>query len=122
MKRKSTTTTKRKKPKTATTRRTGLRSATVFSLLAACLLLILTTRAPLYGADRPKPKDYALIIGSVWWPDDAPVYGMAVNIRRTNQKKPKWHVYSDHHWTFAQRYNVGKADYEIWADTKVFIL
>jgi len=43
---------------------------------------------------------------------------MAVNIRRTDQKKPKWHVHSDHHGVFAQRVPVGKADYEIWADTK----
>ena len=57
-----------------TTRRTGLRSAIVLSLLAACLSPILTTRSFLYGADRPKPKDYALIIGTVWGPDDLPVY------------------------------------------------
>jgi hypothetical protein len=101
-----------------TTRRTGLRSVTIFALTAACLLLLLTTRAPLYGRDRPKPPDYALIIGTVWGPDDRPIYGIEVNIRRTDQKKPKWHVYSDHHGVFAQRVPVRKADYEIWADTK----
>jgi hypothetical protein len=71
-----------------------------------------------YGRDKPKPPDYALIIGTVWGPDDLPVYGMAVNIRRTDQKRPKWHIYSDHHGVFAQRVPVGTADYEIWADTK----
>jgi len=95
-----------------------MRSATIFALTAASLFLLLPARAPLYGRDRPKPPDYALIIGTVWGPDDRPIYGIAVNIRRTDQKKPKWRVYSDHHGVFAQRVPVGKADYEIWAETR----
>jgi len=96
----------------------GLRFVTIVALTTACLLLLLTTTTPLYGRNRPKPKDYALIYGTVWGPDERPVYGMAINIRRTDQKNAKWHVYSDHHGVFAQRVPVGKANYEIWADTK----
>ena len=118
MRKNTKTTKKRKKPRTATTRRMILRFATVFAFTAACLLLLLEPTAPLYGRDKPKPKDYALIYGTVWGPDQRPVYGIAINIRRTDQTKAKWHTYSDHHGVFTQRVPVGKADYEIWAETK----
>ncbi|MGB2603740.1 MAG: hypothetical protein WBC78_09105, partial [Candidatus Sulfotelmatobacter sp.] len=42
-----------------------------------------------------KPTDsYALIFGTVWGPDNHPVYGVKVSIRRMPAKKPKWEVYS----------------------------
>jgi hypothetical protein len=66
-----------------------------------------------------KPTDpYALIFGTVWGPDDRPVYGITVKIRRVPDKKPKWQVYSDHSGEFAQRVAAGKADYIVWADLK----
>ncbi len=63
-------------------------------------------------------KPYALIFGTVWGPDDAPVSGVRVNIRRQNEKKTRWVVYSDHNGEFAQRVPAGKADYVLWADPK----
>ena len=66
-----------------------------------------------------KPGDpYALIFGTVWGPDDHPVYGITVKIRRVPSKKPKWEVYSDHSGEFALRVPAGKADYVVWADLK----
>jgi hypothetical protein len=65
-----------------------------------------------------KPKPYALIFGTVWGPDDYPVYGVKVKIRRANQKRPGWELYSDHNGEFAQRVPAGKADYMVWADLK----
>jgi hypothetical protein len=66
-----------------------------------------------------KPTDpYALIFGTVWGPDDRPVFGIVVKIRRVTDKKPKWEVYSDHSGEFAQRVPAGKADYVVWADLK----
>jgi len=66
-----------------------------------------------------KPNDpYALIFGTVWGPDDRPVYGITVKIRRVQDKKPKWEVYSDHSGEFAQRVAAGKVDYIVWADLK----
>ena len=59
-----------------------------------------------------------MIFGTVWGPDDRPVYGVKVKIRRENEKKPRWEVYSDHHGEFAQRVPAGKADYVAWADVK----
>jgi hypothetical protein len=71
------------------------------------------------ASKKLKPRDpYALIIGTVWGPDDRTVYGVKVNIRRVPDKKPKWEVYSNHSGEFAQRVPAGKADYVVWADLK----
>ncbi|MGH9545772.1 MAG: hypothetical protein ACRD23_11215 [Terriglobales bacterium] len=69
------------------------------------------------AAQRPD-EPYALIFGTVWGPDDHPLYGVKVKIRRADQKKAHWELYSDHHGEFAQRVPVGPADYLVWADLK----
>ena len=61
---------------------------------------------------------YALIFGTVWGPDAKAVYGVKVKIRRANEKKARWEVYSDHSGEFAQRVPAGKADYVAWADLR----
>ncbi len=65
-------------------------------------------------------QPYALIFGTVWGPDDRPIYGVKVKIRRARDKKAKWEVYSNHTGEFAQRVHAGKADYVVWADLKDF--
>lgn len=69
-------------------------------------------------AQQSKEKPYALIAGTVWGPDDRPIYGIPVKIRRAKDKKPKWQVYSDHHGEFAQRVPPGDSDYILSADLK----
>lgn len=70
-------------------------------------------------AAEPKHETpYALIFGTVWGPDNHPVYGVNVKIRRADQKKAHWELHSDHHGEFAQRVPAGKADYIVWADLK----
>jgi hypothetical protein len=69
------------------------------------------------SSDDPH-KPYALIFGTVWGPDDRPVYGVPVKIRRSDEKKAKWQLQSDHRGEFAQRLPAGKADYVVWADLK----
>ncbi|HZQ22529.1 MAG TPA: carboxypeptidase-like regulatory domain-containing protein [Terriglobales bacterium] len=64
--------------------------------------------------------NYALIFGTVWDPNGRPVYGVKIKIRRSNQRKPKWELYSDHNGEFAQRVPPGRADYLISADLKGF--
>ena len=72
--------------------------------------------------DKDKGKPYALIAGTVWGPDDRPVYGVTVKIRRATDKakKVRWEVYSDHMGEFAQRVPAGESDYILWADLKGF--
>jgi hypothetical protein len=89
--------------------------------LVVCLLLLCLCE-PLVGRQRPKPQEYALIFGTVWGPDDLPVPGIRVNIRRTQDKKARWELYSNARGEFEQRVPAGPADYVIWADTKGYKL
>jgi carboxypeptidase family protein len=70
------------------------------------------------GADKDQGtrKPYALIVGTVWSPDDHPLYGVKIKIRRADQKRSKWQLYSDHHGEFALRVPAGRADYLVSAD------
>ena len=45
---------------------------------------------------------------------------MKVRIRRADDKKPKWELFSNHTGEFAQRVPAGKADYVVYADLKDF--
>lgn len=88
-------------------------------LLGLALLAVLSPVIPQASGRQVDPrKPYALVFGTVWGPDDRPVYGVRVRIRRADQKKAKWELYSDHSGEFAQRLPAGKADYVVWADTK----
>lgn len=64
-------------------------------------------------------KDYALIFGTVWGPDNRPVYGVKVKVRRADEKKVRWERTSDHSGEFALRVPPGKAEYVITADVKL---
>lgn len=90
----------------------------VFTLYFAVLSVFPASGAA-SGSKKLKPGDpYALIFGTVWGPDNRPVYGVKVNIRSAADKKAKWEVYSDHAGEFAQRVPAGEADYVISADLK----
>jgi hypothetical protein len=93
----------------------------LLALLLALFLPTLSSRQPLLAADQ-KGKPYALIAGTVWGPDDRPVYGVLVKIRRATDKakKTRWQVNSDHMGEFAQRVPTGEADYVLSADLKGF--
>ena len=119
--------TKKWKAKTVTTPK--LQFTVLPARLSSCCLLILfffavvgphvwpAAAAP--ASKKLKPTDaYALIFGTVWGPDDHPVYGITVKIRRVPDKKPKWELFSDHSGEFAQRVPAGQADYVVWADLK----
>lgn len=95
-----------------------LRSFGLPFVLALFLCFNSTARAGAPQRDSDKP--YALIFGTVWGPDDRPLYGVKVKIRRATDKpkKVRWELYSDHHGEFAQRVPPGEADYIIWADLK----
>lgn len=124
--------TRRRKPKTVTTPRPGRRSrppqAVTFRFYSpgtlSRLLLIFLCLSPVAavsGKAAPQNKSekpYGLIYGTVWGPDARPLYGVKIKIRRADQKKARWELYSDHEGEFAQRVPVGPADYLVWADLK----
>jgi len=88
----------------------------VLGLLLASLMGSGSARAQ----NKTETKPYALIFGTVWSPEKSPVYGVKVKIRRADQKKPKWELYSDRRGEFAQRVPAGDADYVVTADLKGF--
>jgi len=97
-------------------------------LLPLLLLLPGWISPPVHAASSARENDnekpYAVIVGTVWGPDDHPVYGVTVRIRRAKDKpkKVRWEVYSDHHGEFAQRVPSGEGDYILSADLKHFKL
>lgn len=102
-----------------------LRKLSLFGVVAALLLVLLPnlcSRGGLLKAQKSRGKPYALIAGTVWGPDDRPVYGVTVKIRKGKDKpnKARWEVYSDHMGEFAQRVPAGESDYILWADLKGF--
>jgi hypothetical protein len=107
-----------------TCNRPGVLRNTPPRILRFCLLLLalavvglaVPARAGCSQMDPRKP--YALIFGTVWGPDDRPVYGIHVKIRRADQKKAKWDLYSDHQGEFALRLPAANADYVVGADLK----
>jgi hypothetical protein len=105
------------------------RRSTAIAPWALCLSLFLAvvfvptlgTHGFLHAAPVPahgKEKPYALIFGTVWGPDNHPLYGVKVKIRRSKDKKAKWELFSDHRGEFAQRVPAGEGDYVLWADLK----
>lgn len=94
----------------------------VRTLCAVLLLAAVGMPCIASAADHSKPKPYALIFGTVFDPDGRVVYGVKVKIRRANEKKSRWELYSNHSGEFAQRLPAGRADYVVWADLKDYKL
>ncbi len=98
------------------------RWAKIACLAVLCFVLLPGQSSQRLSAATPAQheKPYALIFGTVWGPDNRPVYGVRVKIRRATDKpkKVRWEVYSDHHGEFAQRVPVGELDYILSADLK----
>jgi hypothetical protein len=67
---------------------------------------------------KPKHPPYALIFGTVWSPEQRPVHGIKVKIRRAEEKKARWELVSDRRGEFAQRVPAGAAEYVVWAETR----
>lgn len=90
------------------------------AIVTAFILLACVGSSNRLLAQNSGQKPYALIFGTVWGPDNRPVYGIAVKIRRATDKpkKVRWEVYSDHSGEFAQRVPPGEADYVVSADLK----
>ncbi len=88
-------------------------------LLVGSVLIAAPLPLPGPGAQQNSTaKDYALIVGTVWGPDDVPVPGVRITIHSVTGKKAKWELVSDRRGEFAQRVPAGAQDYVILADIK----
>jgi len=86
-------------------------------VLLLCLGSAIAVR-PAPAAEKKSEKPYALIFGTVWSPENRPLYGVKVEIRRAGDKKPRWVLFSNHSGEFAQRVPAGKAEYLVRANLK----
>src|SRR4051812_31530743 len=105
---------------TRTKKRTTMRRNNRLQQVVLCLLCTVIALPSLAAPGDKKlgPRDpYALIFGTVFGPDDRPVRGVKVKIRRAAEKKPV-ELLSDARGEFAQRFPAGPADYLVWADLK----
>ena len=84
-------------------------------MFLAAIALMLPSASAQKSLDPKKP--YCLIFGTVFGPDQRPVAGVKVKIRRGSEKKPV-ELVSDRRGEFAQRFPAGTADYVIWVDHK----
>jgi hypothetical protein len=102
----------------------GLRILLCLAAVAAAPAALASDRGPhqarfwLEGvaSEKRAEKPYALIFGTVYASDNRPAYGVRVKIRRADQKRAQWELYSDHQGEFAQRVPAGAADYIVWAE------
>jgi hypothetical protein len=94
----------------------------LIALLGILLPALCPQPAPATQPSNKKEKPYAVIFGTVWGPDNRPVYGVTVKIRLATDKpkKVRWELYSDHNGEFAQRVPPGEREYVVWADLKGF--
>lgn len=86
----------------------------------SCLVVLLLVPAFMQAGQRLTSKTSAVIFGTVWGPDDRPVYGVTVKIRRARDKRARWEVHSNHLGEFEQLVPAGKETYILWADTRGF--
>jgi hypothetical protein len=70
-------------------------------------------------AKAGKPKDYGVIFGTAYGPDDRPMYGVRVTIHPVGKKHPNWDLFSDHRGEFAQRVPPVPADYLVTGEVEV---
>jgi len=117
---------RKRKPKTVTTPDAHLHPPPRFFILIrylvlgvfSCIAVTAVADGGVFAAQNAHEKPYALIFGTVWGPDNHPVYGVPVKIRRAHDKKAHWELSSNHTGEFAQRVPAGREDYVIWAEVK----
>ena len=66
-----------------------------------------------------KKKDYGVMFGTAYGPDERPMYGVHVLIHPMGKKHPSWELYSDHQGEFAQRVPPEPADYQVTGEVQV---
>jgi len=90
--------------------------------IAAALGLILLGLGSYASAafdGKQKDKDYGLLFGTAYGPDDHPMYGVRVTIHPVGKKHPSYEQLSDHRGEFAQRLPPGPRDYLVIGEIEI---
>jgi len=64
-------------------------------------------------------KDFGVMFGTAYGPDDRPMYGVRITIHPVGKKHPSWELQSDHQGEFAQHVPPVEADYLVVGEIEV---
>ena len=109
----------KKRKATRTTRKMNINRGLSQRALLSAFVFLLCSYSLLAVRDKDLHKNYGLIFGTAYGPDDRPFYGAKIEIHPAGKKRPSWEVNSDHRGEFAQRVPPCPADYEISAQAEV---
>jgi len=87
-------------------------------ILVLAVVVLTVVAAGAQSSAKAKIKPYALLFGTMWGPNNRPLAGVLIHIRRAQDKKARWTLVSDNQGEFAQRVPAGKEDYIVWVDLK----
>jgi hypothetical protein len=93
-----------------------------FAIAAALWLALLGFGVFASGSSdgkKDKEKDYGLLFGTAFGPNDLPIHGVKVIIRPVGKKHPSYEQQSDHRGEFAQRLPPGPCDYLVTGEIEV---
>lgn len=90
-----------------------------FAIAAALWLTLLGIGSFASASFDGKQKDYGLLFGTAFGPDDRPMYGVRVTIRPVGKKHPSYDLLSDHRGEFAQRLPPGPCDYLVTGEVEI---
>jgi hypothetical protein len=68
---------------------------------------------------KKEQQPYGLISGTVYGPDDRPLYGVKIQIHPVGKKHPSWDLMSDHRGEFAQGVPINPSDYEVIGEAEL---
>lgn len=83
------------------------------TITLAALAVLLFPHTLFAGKNQKLEKNYGLIFGTAYGPDDRPLYGVKVEMHPLGKKNPHWEFFSDHRGEFAQRVPPGPGDYVV---------
>jgi hypothetical protein len=90
-------------------------------IAAALWLTLLGSGSFAFASCAGKQKDYGLLFGTAFGPDDRPMYGVRVTIHPVGKKHPSYDQQSDHRGEFAQRLPLGPCDYLVTGEVEITI-
>jgi hypothetical protein len=98
---------------------TMMMTMTTMNKVVRIIALLLAFVGCLSAGDKKlaAKQPYALVFGTIFGPDDRPIRGVPIKMRREGDKHTI-DLVSDSRGEFAHRFPAGKADYVVWAALK----
>jgi len=88
----------------------------------AALVVFLFSPTSFANKSQRLEKNYGLIFGTAYGPDDRPLYGVKIEVHPLGKKNPHWELFSDHRGEFAQRVPPGPGDYVVNGAAEVALI